>query len=349
MNKPRDHTVDETVSRQTVSRSFGGDPIIDTDLLDLLLRADGPQGVEALALRLKKTPRMILDQLDRLRQAGCHIETHPQHGMTLVCSGLAAWADYLRRSNGTATGRMIEVYAQTTSTQDAARRILASCGTVADRAVAVADMQTAGRGRLGRRWVAPPGTAVTFTRICVLKAGQQSVDRLTLATAVGVTQAIESLIHPVGVQIKWPNDLMINGKKVAGILVETFAHAPKRFAAAIGVGINVTLKPQDLPAHPPGLRDRVTSLSRFGQHVDRLLVLSEAIRRIDDALDQADSPPLLDYWRRRCPLLSQRLRLSHRGQIVCGRVIDLDPSAGLIVHTDSGNVLHLPAATTTIL
>ena len=145
---------------------------------------------------------------------------------------------------------------------------------------------------------------------------------------------------------------MIDNRKLAGILVETFAvpSLPDKVAAAIGVGINVDIDPGQLPADPPGLADRLISLSAVrNAPVDRLLVLSEAIGCMDDALSQTDVGPLLETWRRRCPLLSQWVRLRSDGVTIQGQVIDLDPSAGLIVRTDTGTVVHLPAATTTIL
>ncbi len=324
----------------------------DVKLLDLLLHCGRAMTIEALALKLDRTPATVLKQLNGLRCAGCQIDVHPQHGVTLTHSGLATWTDYLEYSNGRYGQRKIEVYAQTTSTQDVARRIFTSSKATTDGAVVVADMQTAGRGRLGRKWVAPSGAAVTFSRVCVLPQEQQpSVDRLTLATVVGVTRAIETLVYPINIQIKWPNDLMVGDKKLAGILVETFTvpGQPQRVAAIVGVGINVNLQPHDLPDHPPGMRDRATSIFGLGHRVDRLLVLSHTLNEIDQALRQTDLAAMLDYWRRRCPLLSHRLQLSHNGQVFGGRVIDLDPSAGLIVCTDSGTIVHLPAATTTIL
>jgi len=326
-------------------------PTIDPPTLDLLLHQREPIAIETLALRMARPPKTVLRELDRLRTAGCRIETHPQHGITLTACGIGAWSDYLRWSLGNDPRRIVEIYRQTTSTQDAARRIVESCGIDAEGAVAIADEQTAGRGRLGRRWVAPPGTAVMFTRVSMLKPSKQSIDRLTLGATVGIAQAIESVIKPTAVQIKWPNDLLIGGNKVAGILVETFTTpaAPGHIGAIIGVGINVSVDPQQLSLDPPNVRSPITSLDAVNGPVERIMVLAEAIRGMDQALTDASGESLLDQWRHRCPLLSQPLRLESNGQVVQGQVIDLDPTAGLIVRTDQGTVVQLPAATTTVL
>ena len=326
-------------------------PTIDSPTLDLLLHQREPITIETIALRQSTPPKIVLRELDRLRAAGCRIETHPQHGITLTTCGIGAWSDYLRWSLGNDSRRIVEVYHQTTSTQDAARRIVESCGIDADGAVAIADEQTAGRGRLGRRWEAPPGTAVMFTRVSMLTPSKPSIDRLTLASTVGIAQAIEAVIKPTAVQIKWPNDLLINGSKAAGILVETFTTpaAPGHVCAIIGVGINVSVDPQQLTLDRPNVRKSITSLNAVNGAVERIKVLAEALRCIDQALTHASPESLLDQWRRRCPLLSQPLRLESGGKIVQGQVIDLDPTTGLIVRTDQGTVVQLPAATTTVL
>lgn len=345
------HSINNPSHCSLPSPPHHGLPAIDPPMLDLLLHQREPITIEAIALRQGIASKIVLRELDRLRAADCRIETHPQQGITLRACGLGAWSDYLRWSLGNGSQRIIEIYRQTTSTQDAARRIVESCGIGANAAVAIADEQTAGRGRLGRRWVAPPGTAVTFTRVSMLTPDKPSIDRLTLAAAVAIAQAIESVIKPTTVQIKWPNDLLIDGRKIAGILVETFttAAAPGRIAAIIGVGINVSVDPQQLSFDPPNTRNPITSLNAVNGTVERITVLAQAVRYLDQALSNASPESLLDQWRRRCPLLSQSLRLESGGRVIQGHVIDLDPSAGLIVRTDQGTVVQLPAATTTVL
>jgi len=326
------------------------EPIVHVPLLDLLLHVQDPVSIESLAIRIDLPAIQITRKIEQLRQAGCQIESHPQHGVRLTTSGLATWADYLQWSSTSHNPRIIEVYAQTTSTQDAARRMIDGSGNSADGAIAIADCQTAGRGRMGRRWVAPAGTAVTFTRVCLLRPSQ-SIDQLTLATTVALTNTLEPLANQARVQIKWPNDLLLDGRKVAGILIETFrvSGTPDRIAALIGVGINVTLNPQELPPETPIDRDRVTSLCLEGASVDRLRILADCLRHLDQTLGETDPTFMLEQWRSHCPMLSGKLKLRSGDRTICGQVIDLDPADGLIVRCDTGAVVHLPAATATIL
>jgi len=320
--------------------------------------------VDALACELGQSLGQVLSHLEGLVDAGCLIQRHPHEGVRLERSGLSVWADYLHwvdRERHLPT--TYEVYARIGSTQDAARRLIESKGHRADGAVVAADFQDAGRGRLGRRWLAPAGTAVLFSRCCVGPPGAAipSTDRLVLAASVAVATAVERVAAPSGldVTIKWPNDILAGDRKLAGILVERFRprrpptpdHLPvatldlpvQAQAAVIGIGINVGLTPKLLP---PELRERVTSLAMCNRHVDRLAILTESIWQLDAAL-ATDAGELLRQWRRRSPIVNQRVRLKNSGRSIEGQVIDLDPSDGLIVRSDLGSIVHLPAATTT--
>lgn len=358
-------------------------PLIDAELLDRLLHGDEPISAEALSEQVHRrlSAREVMSEIARMQAAGCEIENHPQRGLRLQRCSLECWADYLRwrdRRQGV-TGRIIQVFRRTASTQDLVRRIVEAGGSEADGATVIADEQTAGRGRLGRRWVAPPGTAVLMTRASVRAlanrgdrspkarsdASPMSADRVMFAAAVGVARAIEAATgpHPLEVRIKWPNDLLVGEGKIAGILVETFAPgsvaAPgagsrkggneSLSAALIGVGVNVLVRPEHMPADDPALRRRVTSLAMQGRAVERLNVAACLMQALDQTLNHTPTAALLDEWRRRSNILAQRLRLRSDGRVIEGQVVDLDPHEGLIFRTDGGELLHLNAATTTVL
>lgn len=325
-------------------------PIIDARLLQRLLQASAAVSVTELARQMNSSAGRVQVELQRLAAAGCQFERHPHAGVRLLQTGLGAWVDYLRHLDGRRR-RLVEVYRSTSSTQDAARRLVAAEGLAADGAVVAADEQTQGRGRLGRRWFAPAGSALTFSRICVRpgEASPLSVDRLTFATAVAVAEAVECVTapQPPEVRIKWPNDLYVLGRKLAGILVETHRVGTVQ-AAVVGVGINVTIQPQDLPGDEPDLSQRITSLAMENRRVDRLALLAEVVGRMDHAIDGDDVSGLLEQWRRRSMLMSRQVELVSDGRTIRGQVLDLDPWAGLIVRSDEGALMHLPAATTTM-
>ena len=274
-----------------------------------------------------------------LEADGCVIErvrVDDVEVLRLVRTGPGVWADYLRHVLG--PHRHVEVYRRLGSTQDAARRLARTMPTRCDGAVVVADEQTAGRGRLGRAWLSPPGTAVTFSTL--FRTTLDAVDRLTFATSVALCEALAPPLAAAGhdCRIKWPNDLYVGDRKLAGILVEQADDL-----AVLGVGINVSLDPDTLP---PELQPVATSLAALGVDLDRLAVLAVVLRALDRALRDTPEAQLLDAWRSRCHLIDREASFVCDGRPVTGTVVDLDPHLGLVVRRSTGEMVHLPAAVT---
>ena len=253
---------------------------------------------------------------------------------------LAQWADAIEARFPARVGR-VEVYAETASTQDAARRRAAADPARAHGLVVTAGRQSAGRGRLGRRWVSPGDGGLAFS--AVYAVGGASADRLAFAASVAVAETLDDWLAPRGqtALIKWPNDVMVDGRKIAGILVER-----EDDRAVVGVGINVHTRAADLPEP---LRDTATSLERAGAPACRLAVLLALLGRLDRALTDRPLDDLLGAWRRRSTLATRSVRFASGGSEGVGQVVDLDPHAGLIVRRDSGELVHLPADATSVL
>lgn len=319
------------------------EPIIAGDLLLHLLEQTQPMTLHALAVRMQWPAQRVAGELDRLRQAGCTFDEHPQYGIRLIQSGINAWTDVLEQYAWT-HGR-VEIHRTTASTQDIARSRVQAHGRDACDTLIVADHQTAGRGRFGRRWTAPQGKTLTFSMV---PSRAMSVDRLNLAASVALAGALDNLLQNTSHQtsIKWPNDIYINTRKIAGILIET-ATLP-----IIGIGINTHVDHDDWPTE---LRDKAVSLLQLGMAVDRLTVLISVLKSLRECMAMLEQPhqvnrhPLIEQWRQRCTLLHQTARLRSNGRDVEGEVLDVDPDAGLIVRLHAGQIIHLPAATTTVL
>lgn len=173
-------------------------------------------------------------------------------------------------------------------------------------AVVVADAQSEGRGRRGRSWFSPHGAGLYVSVVLTPARARLAPDRatalLTLAAGVALAEAIQ---HATGLapDIKWPNDLLIGRRKLAGILAEGVA-APSStggiHAVVLGFGVNV-----QRASYPPELSDRVTALeTELGRHVDRAALFARSLAalaaRYDDLLD-ARFDAILDAWRRRAP------------------------------------------------
>ena len=168
-------------------------------------------------------------------------------------------------------------------------------------------------------------------------AAGAACNRLTLAGVVAVTRAIEGVtgLGAPELAIKWPNDVLLGGRKVAGVLVEVAGGV-----AVVGIGVNTAGGP---------VREGATSLADHGARVDRVVLLAEVLARLDEALGERDGSRLALQWRRRCPVGSDAMAFREGERTVVGRVVDVDADEGLIVRVTSGELLHLPAATTTVV
>ncbi|WP_246142625.1 biotin--[acetyl-CoA-carboxylase] ligase [Nocardioides rubriscoriae] len=218
-----------------------------------------------------------------------------------------------------------------------------------DGLVVVADHQTAGRGRLDRTWESPAGTSVTFSILLRPHTPTRAWPWLPLLTGYAVDKALQAAGLEAGV--KWPNDVLVGDKKVAGILVER-VETPEGPAAVVGVGINVGLTPDELPV------DTATSIEiELGRPVDRTDVLVEvltAVREAVDAWEMGGDPSgmrLHESYAAACVTVGRDVRVDlPDGSVLEGRAVAIDPAGQLVVESDgvrtpvsAGDVVHVRA------
>lgn len=216
--------------------------------------------------------------------------------------------------------------AEAESTQDAPETRSAAAGTLV-----TAWRQTAGRGRFGRSWAdtATDGVAASF----VIDA--QPTERLALIGAIAAADACERVLGRT-VGVKWPNDTMVDGRKLAGVLIE------RRGALAVaGIGINVAQE-----SFAGELAARATSLAMLGARVDRIDVLACLMRSLDRTLDLSDAD-LAAAFHARDALRGTRALFATPDGPVEGEVRAIDPMHGLFVATDTGE-RFLPAQSTSV-
>jgi BirA family transcriptional regulator, biotin operon repressor / biotin---[acetyl-CoA-carboxylase] ligase len=313
--------------------------------------ADSPLPMQEL---LRDTHAELADiqaALNALEQRGCVIQRTPA-GLQLLSAGLGCWRDVLEdgaRRKARRVGRRAQVYAATTSTNDVAWQCAADPD--ADGLVIVADEQTAGRGRLGHRWLTAPGQSVLLS---VLLTGMPAafIDPLTLLAGLAAAVALEKILaragHPQRLEIKWPNDLLLQGRKIAGILVER--RPMPGDPAVIGIGINVCQQPADFPA---AIAHRAASLCMAGARPDRLRVTAAVLESLEHYRSRlaADSA-WLEEWKSRCAMLGRPIAIrtgGAAGPVVRGQVLDVAPLQGLVVRDDRGATHFLSARTSTVV
>jgi BirA family transcriptional regulator, biotin operon repressor / biotin---[acetyl-CoA-carboxylase] ligase len=304
--------------------------------------------------------KQVRDDLSSLVSFGFAIEQHPYRGASYIGPAERLCPDQIEHELGVRwLGRRIVVWNRVTSTNDLAARAGASVSN--DGLVILAEEQTSGRGRRGRSWVAPPRSSILMSVLLFpprqLMPGDSAgaFDR-TWLTALGAVAAAEVISSWTGrnARIKWPNDVRLGGRKIAGILVER-ALAPNPQAASpgavaasrpawgvlIGIGLNANLARGDFPPELAGLATSL-QIERGGAPVDRSELARELIRRLDHWYDlsRRGGPETLSAaWCERSEHVGRIVRVETAATSVVGRLVDLDVRFGVTLE------LSRPAAT----
>jgi BirA family biotin operon repressor/biotin-[acetyl-CoA-carboxylase] ligase len=237
-------------------------------------------------------------------------------------------------------GRKIILLETAASTNDAAWEYVGQAGS--EGLCVLAEQQTAGRGRRGRVWHSQSGQSILCS--LVIPRNWQSPSLLTLAVPVAVAESIAAVCR-LDATVKWPNDVLLNGKKVAGILIES-----KKDAVVIGIGINVHQGREFFEAC--SMDAPATSLDvESGQRVDRNHLVRTLLEQMEYWLGLAIIKPaqLAAQWQRHNRQIGSRIELESDGKIYCGTCLGIDPAEGLIVQLDRGPIHVFSAATTTLI
>lgn len=198
----------------------------------------------------------------------------------------------------------------------------------------VADMQTAGRGRLGRAWFSPPGCNLYASCLLRPKLTPAQAPQVALAAALAARRALAACGIEAG--IKWPNDLLVNGKKIAGILCEVQAEPERVIAVVMGIGINVALTAAMLA---PELRPIATSVRIEGGTADRTQVfsaLAKETRKAVETLERLGFAALRDEWNAASVLQGREVEVQFSGQTRAGTVRGLDDDGFLLLAGPAG-------------
>ncbi len=243
----------------------------------------------------------------------------------------------------TSFGRSLIFEASVGSTMDLARD--AAAHAAPEGTVAFADEQTAGRGRLGRSWITPPATNLAATLL--LRPPASVLRAIAMITPLAICDAVEE-VAGIGADIKWPNDVQIGGKKLAGVLIEV-PEPPADGGVGVvlvGTGINVNFDPRE---HAE-IRDIATSLrAELGRDVDRETLLASYLAHFEAGYVASKSgTSARDRWRERLVTLRQDVRAAWQGGSVEGVAEDVDADGALLVRTADGQVVRVEAGDVTL-
>jgi len=244
--------------------------------------------------------------------------------------------DLVHRLAGLRLAHPIYLYQQIGSTNDQARQ-LAEAGAP-EGLLMVAEEQTAGRGRSGRVWLTPPGTALAFSLVLRPALPAALSARLTMLAGLATCEALEQAAD-VKAALKWPNDVLINGRKTAGILIETALSGEQLNYAVLGIGLNVSWSPAPHEVEFPA----TCVQAEAGREVDRLTLLRALLARLEAWYPALADEALFTAWRARLTMLNQPVELRSEAGVVAGRAVDVAPDGALIVQTDSGETRRVLA------
>jgi BirA family biotin operon repressor/biotin-[acetyl-CoA-carboxylase] ligase len=307
------------------------------DRADLLLKQlrRGPATGDRLAGLLDLSASDVTAALGTLEARGYRVAAEPGGGLRLVDVPDLILSDEVEHAlAGAAFGRPLHSFGSLGSTNTVALR-LAESGAP-EGTLVTAEEQTQGRGRHGRSWHSPRGLGIWMSLILRPPLDPARAAGLSIVAGVAVAAALEPMLGS-RVQIKWPNDVQIDGRKVAGVLSESVVEGSRVRHTVVGIGVNVNHGVDQIPAE---LRARATSLrmATGGAH-DRVGVLAAIVRALEPryrAYAAGRSEALQAEFRERSGLIGRAVRIAAGAQDFEGTVLDITPEGSLLVETPGG-------------
>jgi len=301
-------------------------------ILELLTEEKLVSG-ESLAKKLNVSRTAIWKQIKNLQKYGYKIETVKNKGYRLISRpDVPIFEEITQGLNTSIIGKKLFYFKTIDSTNIYAKKLVKN--GVEEGTIVVSEVQKSGRGRKSRSWSSPKG-GLWFSVILYPNIPPQKAMIVTMASSVAVAQGI---IETTGLtpMIKWPNDLLINNKKVCGILTELDAEMDKINYSLVGIGINVNNEVDD------NLKDIATSLSEQTKaNISRVELLRSIIKNLDknySKLIDKEYSSIRKDWFSFSNIIGKRVQISDEKSVVDGIVTDVDENGCLIVNTSKENV-----------
>lgn len=297
---------------------------------------------EALSDKLGLSRTAVWKYVEALRGKGYRIDAHKSRGYRLVevpdrltpleLSPLITTRDI---------GRVVHFHEELDSTNALAFKLAQEGAQNGE--VVIAEAQLAGKGRRGRTWITSPGQNLTCSVILRPEMPPHRAPELTLVAAVALAETLREG-GATGAKIKWPNDVQIDGKKVAGILTELSAEADRVHFVIVGIGVNLNMPRAELPED---VRETATSLAEVrGHRVPRALFAAAFFRNFEDWLERYQETgfgPVRESWKDYSSTLGQEVLVKTERQELRGIAQDIDESGALVIQTADGKLERILA------
>ncbi|MGC5773257.1 biotin--[acetyl-CoA-carboxylase] ligase [Paenibacillus pabuli] len=306
------------------------------ELLHMLLNAEGEfVSGEEISRNLSISRTAVWKHINKLRDMGYEFEAVSRKGYRLVTKPDSIDATALQLAlKTTVFGRKALILHSTLSTQGDVQH-MAEQGQ-SEGAVVLAEEQTGGRGRFGRKWFSPPSKGIWMSVLMRPELALQNTPQLTLLTGVAVCRAIRSFTG-ADAGIKWPNDLLIEGRKVCGILLESTVEDHELRYCIAGIGVDVNFDPKD---YPEDLISIATSLKmETGQTIDRTKLAAAILTELEHLyfLYQKEGFGVISsLWEALSVSINREIKVANQQGGFEGIALGLDPSGALIVEKQNG-------------
>ena len=309
---------------------------MDTNLLNLLRNhTDAPLSGEEIAHNLGISRTAVWKKIQALKKEGYQIDALNKRGYILIgVPDKLLPEEIAARLKTEWLGHNINYKTSTVSTNELCKQM--AMQEAADGTVCLAEEQTGGKGRLSRGWFSPKGKGLWFSILLKPSFLPQEASKCTLLAAVAVVQAINSFAG-VNATIKWPNDILLDGKKLVGILTEMSAEFGHINYIVVGIGINVSVEPEDVPAE---FRASAISLAAVAkENISRVELLARVLENFEQLYEevlQQGFAPVFKLWRQHTSTLGKEVKVVAPTETYIGKAIDIDEEGLLIVEKADG-------------
>lgn len=308
---------------------------MNTDLISFLKKQSHYTPVGDIEEKLELARDAIFTDVEALIEQGYSIEFHPYLGVKLIDIPDRLLKHEIREDlNTKVIGRKLHIHDQVASTNETAWQLVEADDDLKDGTVVLAETQTQGRGRMGREWHSAAGHGLWMSVVLKVSIPPDKVAFLTAMASLAVANMLQQFIH-LPAEIKWPNDVIIRGRKVCGILVEARSNVPDTFV--LGIGLNVNQSRHDFPE---SLRETATSLrlERPGaKPLNRVRVLRPLLfylERVYDLTRKKKWDKLAKAWSEFVHMGGKYVRLNDGASEVEGTVVRVHPSEGITLRID---------------
>jgi BirA family biotin operon repressor/biotin-[acetyl-CoA-carboxylase] ligase len=288
----------------------------------------------------------VWKQIQKLKDIGYKIISDQNLGYCLVSRPDLLLPQEIQRGLSTNyIGKEIYYFPELKSTSIIAKeKALHGAEGIGEGTLIIAERQSAGKGRLGREWFSPAG-GIWLSIILYPQLSPSYISRITLMTAVAVVKAIKICTH-IKSQIKWPNDILINEKKVCGILTEMSAELDIINWVVVGIGINANI---DLRDFPEDIQENTISLKETsGKEISRVKLAQTFLQEFEkyyEKLKRKEFPFILKEWRLYSHTLGKKIRVDIGERIITGEAMDISESGVLILKKEDGELIEIISGT----